>query len=90
MYCHYYYDRVGNPHRARTSQLELFELFYLIEVDKRFSIEQFEPTVCQSTVTILPPLVCVYIYIYIYIYITHIYVYIYTYIYIYIHVCIYY
>ena len=48
-------DTVGDPHRAGISQLELFELILLLKLDKYFSIEQFEPTVSQSTVS-SPPL----------------------------------
>ena len=44
-------DTVGNPHRARISQFELFELILLSTIYKLFSIEQFEPTVSQSTVS---------------------------------------
>ena len=47
---------VGLPHRAQIVQFELFELFVLLELDQRFSIEQFEPTVSQSTVPPPPPL----------------------------------
>ena len=43
-------DTVGNPHRARISQFELFELIILLEVDKQFLVEEFEATVSQSTV----------------------------------------
>ena len=38
-------DTVGNPHRARISQFELFELILLLKLDKQLSIEEFEPTV---------------------------------------------
>ena len=48
-------DTVGNPHRTQISQFELFELILLLKLDKQFSIEQFEPTVSQSTVP-FPPL----------------------------------
>ena len=44
-------DTVGNPHRAQIYQLELFQLFILLKVDKQLSIERFEPTVSQSTVS---------------------------------------
>ena len=44
-------DTVGNPHRANIYQFELFELILLLKLDKQFSIEQFEPTVSQSTVS---------------------------------------
>ena len=44
-------DTVGNPHRAQLVQFELFESCLLLELDKHFSIEQFEPTVSQSTVS---------------------------------------
>ena len=40
---------VGNPHRAQISQFELFELILLLQLDKQFSVERFEPTVSQST-----------------------------------------
>ena len=43
-------DTVGNPHRAQIVQFELFELCVLLNLDKQFSVEQFEPTVSQSTV----------------------------------------
>ena len=39
---------VGSHHRAQFSQFEFFEA-------KLFSIEQFEPTVSQSTVSCTPP-----------------------------------
>ena len=48
-------DTVGNPPRAQISQFELFELILLLNLDKHFSIEQFEPTLSQSTVIIIPP-----------------------------------
>ena len=48
-------DTDGNPHRAQISQFELFELILLLKVDKQFPVEQFEPTVFQSTVS-SPPL----------------------------------
>ena len=47
-------DAVGNPHQAHFFQFELFELFLFFKLDKRFSIEQFEATVSQSTVPSLP------------------------------------
>ena len=43
-------DTVGNSHRARTYQFELFELILLLKLDNRFPVEQFEATVSQSTV----------------------------------------
>ena len=44
--------RLGNPHRAQMSQLELFELIILLEfVRQQIYIEQFEPTASQSTVS---------------------------------------
>ena len=43
-------DTVGNPHRAQICQFELFEFILLLKVDNQFSIEQFEPTLSQSTV----------------------------------------
>ena len=46
---------VGDPHRAQTSQFELFELSLLLNLDKQFPVEQFEATVSQSTVA-CPPL----------------------------------
>ena len=48
-------DTVGNPHRAQTCKFELFELIILLKLDIQFSIEQFEPTLPQSTVS-SPPL----------------------------------
>ena len=48
-------DTVGNPPRAQTYKFELFELILLLKLDKQFPIEQFEPTVSQSTVP-SPPL----------------------------------
>ena len=48
-------DAVGNPHRAQISQFELFDLTPLLKLDKQFSVERFEPTVSQSTVS-SPPL----------------------------------
>ena len=48
-------DTVGNPHRAQIYQFELFELILLLKLDKRFSIEQFEPRASQSTVPCPPP-----------------------------------
>ena len=44
-------DTVGNPHRAQIYKFELFELILLLKVNKQFSIEQFETTVSQSTVS---------------------------------------
>ena len=46
---------VGNPHRAQISQFEFFELFLLLKLDNEVSIERFEPTASQSTVS-SPPL----------------------------------
>ena len=43
-------DTVANPHRAQISQFKLFELILLLKLDKQFPVEQFEPTVSQSTV----------------------------------------
>ena len=53
-------DAVGNPQsssnfsiravRAQISQFELFELILLLKLDKQLHLEQFEPTVAQSTV----------------------------------------
>ena len=43
-------DTVGDPHRSKMSQFELFELILLLKLDNQFSVEQFEPTVSQSTV----------------------------------------
>ena len=47
-------DTVGNPHRAQFIQFELFELFSFLHLDNEFSIERFEPTVSQSTVSSPP------------------------------------
>ena len=47
-------DTVGNPHRAHFFQFELFEPVVLLKLDRQCSLEQFEPTVSQSTVS--PPL----------------------------------
>ena len=44
-------DTVGDPHRAQISQFELFELLLSSKLDNEFSIERFEPTVSQSTVS---------------------------------------
>ena len=41
-------DTVGNPHRTRISQFDLFELILLLKLDKRFPGERFEATVSQS------------------------------------------
>ena len=49
------YDTVGNPHRARISGFELFELALLLKLDNWFPVEQFEAAVSQSTVP-YPPL----------------------------------
>ena len=43
-------DTVGNPHRARISRFELFELVLRLKLDKHFPVEQFEATVSQSAV----------------------------------------
>ena len=43
-------DTVGNPHRARISQFELFELVLLSKLDKQLPVQQLEATVSQSTV----------------------------------------
>ena len=43
-------DTVGTPHRAQSSQFELFELILLLKVDKQITVEQFEATVSQSAV----------------------------------------
>ena len=43
-------DTVGSPHRAQICQFELFELIFLLKLDKHFPVEQFEATVSQSTV----------------------------------------
>ena len=48
-------DAVGNPHQAQIVQFESFELILLLKLDKQVSVEQFEPTVSQSTVP-SPPL----------------------------------
>ena len=42
-------DAVGSPHRAQLSQFELFEFILLLELDKRFPVQQFEAAVSQST-----------------------------------------
>ena len=52
-------DTVGNPHRSRISQLELFELVLLLKLDKRFPVKQFEATASRSTVP-SHPLECLY------------------------------
>ena len=44
-------DTVGHPHRSQNCQFELFELIISLKLDNKFSIEQFEPTVSQSTVS---------------------------------------
>ena len=41
----------GDPRRARISRFEPFELILLSKLDKQLSIERFEPTVSQSTVS---------------------------------------
>ena len=41
---------VGNPHRARISQFEFFELILLLKVGKQFPVAQFEAAASQSTV----------------------------------------
>ena len=43
-------DTVGNPHRARIPQFELFELILFSNLDKQLPVERFEATVSQSTV----------------------------------------
>ena len=43
-------DMAGNPHRAQISQFELFELIFLLKLDKQLPAERFEATVSQSTV----------------------------------------
>ena len=48
-------DTAGNLHRAQISRFELFELILLLNLDRRFPVEQFEATVSQSTV-LSPPL----------------------------------
>ena len=56
----YYYskqkgdDTVGNPRRANISPVEMFELFVLLNLEKRLSIEQFEPAASQSAVPSTP------------------------------------
>ena len=47
-------DTVGNPRRAQISRFELFELVLLLNLYRPFSIERFEPTVFQSTVSSPP------------------------------------
>ena len=46
-------DTVEKPHRAHLFKVEPFELILLLNLTKRFSIDQFEPTV--STVSPPPP-----------------------------------
>ena len=48
-------DTVGNPHRARISQFDFFELILLLKLDKQLPVERFEATGSQSTVP-SPPL----------------------------------
>ena len=48
-------DTVGKPHRVEICQFVFFEFVLLLSVNKQHSIEQVEPTVSQSTVSILPP-----------------------------------
>ena len=48
-------DAVGNPYRAQIYQFELFELILLLKLDDQFSIERFEATASQSTVSFPPP-----------------------------------
>ena len=52
-------DSVGNPNRGQTYQYEyeLFEIIPVFNLDKQFPVEQFEPTVSQSTVPSPPPTV---------------------------------
>ena len=46
------HDKVGNPHRVQKAQFEFVEFVFLLSrLDKQLSIEQFEPTVSQSTVS---------------------------------------
>ena len=45
---------VGNTHRAQICQIEFFELIIVLTLDKQVSIEQFEPTASQSTVSASP------------------------------------
>ena len=40
---------VGNPHRAQSSQFELFELILFLKLDQQFPVEQFAATASQST-----------------------------------------
>ena len=49
-------DTVGNLQRAQLSQFELFELIFLLKLDKQFSIERFEPTVSSQSTVSSPPL----------------------------------
>ena len=44
-------NTIGNPHRAQISQVELFEIIILLKLGKQLSVEQFEATVSQSTVS---------------------------------------
>ena len=49
-------DTVKNPHRAQMYRFGFFELIPLLELDKRFPVEQFEAAVSQSTIP-SPPLI---------------------------------
>ena len=44
-------DTVGNTHRAQIHKFELFVLILFLKVDRQLSIDQFEQTVSQSTVS---------------------------------------
>ena len=47
LYTYIFIDAVGNPHRAQTSQFELFELIFLSNLYTQLPVEQFEATVSQ-------------------------------------------
>ena len=47
-------DTVGNPRRAQTSQLELFELVLLLKLNKQLPVEHFGAAASQSTVPFPP------------------------------------
>ena len=49
-------DTVGDPRRAQSYQLTLFELVISLNLDNQLYIERFEPTVSQSTVSSPPHL----------------------------------
>ena len=55
IYIYVHIDTVGSPRRAQNHQFELFQLIIRSKLDKRFPVEQFDPTVSPSTV-LFPPL----------------------------------